>query len=131
MAATKEMNVLIANRLADVAIGSDPRTGPDEPALALVTDTIFRYRLVVVTAGQSRLRGGPRQWLWFVDPSGTDPDSEIGQMLSSLGRDERPHKGSENSRRSDHGGLERRLERRDRGQLQSAAQPVKTSVQRY
>jgi LysR family transcriptional regulator, low CO2-responsive transcriptional regulator len=85
VAATKEMNVLIANRLADVAIGSAPRTGPDEPALALVTDPIFRYRLVVVTAGQSRLRGGPRQWLWFVDPSGTDPDSEIGQMLSGLG----------------------------------------------
>jgi len=85
VAATKEMNVLIANRLADVAIGSDPRTGPDEPALALVTEPIFRYRLVVVTAGQSRLRGGPRQWLWFVDPSGTDPDSEIGQMLSGLG----------------------------------------------
>ena len=40
---------------------------------------------MVVTAGQSRLRGGPRQWLWFVDPSGTDPDSETGQMLSGLG----------------------------------------------
>jgi len=85
VAATKEMTVLIANRLADVAIGSDPRTLPDDPALALVTEPIFRYRLVVVTAGQSRLRGGPRQWLWFVDPSGTDPDSETGQMLSGLG----------------------------------------------
>jgi LysR family transcriptional regulator, low CO2-responsive transcriptional regulator len=85
VAATKEMNVLIANRLADVAVGSDPRTLPDDPALALVTEPIFRYRLVVVTAGQSRLRGGPRQWLWFVDPSGTDPDSETGQMLSGLG----------------------------------------------
>ncbi len=85
VAATKEMNVLIANRLADVAIGSDPRTLPDDPPLALVTEPIFRYRLVVVTAGQSRLRGGPRQWLWFVDSSGTDPDSETGQMLSGLG----------------------------------------------
>jgi LysR family transcriptional regulator, low CO2-responsive transcriptional regulator len=85
VAATKEMNVLIANRLADVAIGSDPRTLPDGPALTLVTEPIFRYRLVVVTASQSRLRGGPRQWLWFVDPSGTDPDSETGQLLSGLG----------------------------------------------
>ena len=85
VAATKEMNVLIANRLADVAIGCDPGTLPDDPALALVTEPVFRYRLVVVTAGQSRLRGGPRQWRWFVDPSGTDPDSETGQMLSGLG----------------------------------------------
>jgi len=85
VAVTKEMNVLIANRLADVAIGSDPRIVPDDPAFALVTEPIFRYRLVVVTAGQPRLRGGPRQWLWFVDPSGPDPDSETGQMLSGLG----------------------------------------------
>ncbi len=86
VAVTKEMNVLIANRLADVAIGCDPsKTMPDGPALPLVTEPIFRYRLVVVTAGQSRLRGNPRQWLWYVDPSGTDPDSEAGQMLSGLG----------------------------------------------
>jgi LysR family transcriptional regulator, low CO2-responsive transcriptional regulator len=78
---TKEMSVLIANRLADVAISS---AMPDDPALTLVTEPIFKYQLVVVTAGQSRLRGGPRQWLWFVDPSGTDPDSETGQMLSGL-----------------------------------------------
>jgi LysR family transcriptional regulator, low CO2-responsive transcriptional regulator len=84
VAATKEMSVLVANRLADVAIGSDQGTAAD-PALALVTEPIFRYQLVVVTAGQSRLRGTPRQWLWFVDPSGTDPDSETGQMLSGLG----------------------------------------------
>jgi len=82
VAATKEMSVLVANRLADVAISS---AMPEDPALALVTEPIFKYRLVVVTAGQPRLRGGPRQWLWFVDPAGTDPDSETGQMLTSLG----------------------------------------------
>jgi len=82
VAASSEMSVLVANRLADVAIGS---TVPDDPALALVTEPIFRYRLVVVTAGQPRLRGNPRQWLWYVDPSGADPGSETGQMLSSLG----------------------------------------------
>jgi DNA-binding transcriptional LysR family regulator len=86
VAVTKEMNVLIANRLADVAIGCDlQKSMPDNPALALVTEPIFRYRLIVVTAGQSRLRGNPRQWLWYVDPSGTDPDGETGQMLSGLG----------------------------------------------
>jgi len=82
VAASTEMSVLVANRLADVAIGS---TVPDDPALALVTEPIFRYRLVVVTAGQPRLRGNPRQWLWYVDPSGADPGSETGQMLASLG----------------------------------------------
>ena len=76
------MSVLVANRLADVAISS---AMPEDPALALVTEPIFKYRLVVVTAGQPRLRGGPRQWLWYVDPAGTDPDSETGQMLTSLG----------------------------------------------
>ena len=82
VAVTKEMSVLVANRLADVAIAS---AMPEDPALALVTEPIFKYRLVVVTAGQPRLRGGPRQWLWFVDPSGTDPGSETGQMLTGLG----------------------------------------------
>ncbi len=82
VAVTKEMSVLVANRLADVAISS---AMPEDPALALVTEPIFKYRLVVVTAGQPRLRGGPRQWLWFVDPAGTDPESETGQMLTSLG----------------------------------------------
>ncbi|HBW19953.1 MAG: LysR family transcriptional regulator [Streptosporangiaceae bacterium] len=82
VAMTKEMGVLVANRLADVAIGSAP---PDDPGLAVVTEPIFRCRLVVVTASQSRLRGSFRQWRWFVDPSGTDPGSETGQLLAALG----------------------------------------------
>ncbi len=81
VAVTQEMSVLIANRLADVAIAP---TMPDDAALGLATEPIFKYRLVVVTAGQPRLRGNPRQWLWFVDPSGTDPGSETGQMLTGL-----------------------------------------------
>src|SRR5580704_341735 len=81
VAVTKELGVLVANRLADVAIAP---TMPDDPALALASEPIFKYRLVVVTAGQPRLRGNPRQWLWFVDPSGTDPGSETGQMLTGL-----------------------------------------------
>jgi DNA-binding transcriptional LysR family regulator len=81
VAVTKEMGVLVANRLADVAIAP---IMPDDPALALASEPIFKYRLVVVTAGQPRLRGTPRQWLWFVDPSGTDPGSETGQMLTGL-----------------------------------------------
>src|SRR2546429_6517417 len=70
VAVTKEMSVLIANRLADVAISS---AIPDDPGMALATEPIFKYRLVVVTAGQPRLRGGPRQWLGVLGPSRTDP----------------------------------------------------------
>src|SRR5216684_1165761 len=81
VAVTKEMAVLVANRLADVAIG--PSVARD-PALPVVSEPIFRYRLVVVTAGQSRLRGNARQWRWLVDPSGTDPASDTGKLLTAL-----------------------------------------------
>ncbi len=56
----------------------------DDPALPVVSEPVFRYRLVVVTAGQSRLRGSPQQWRWLVDPSGTDPGSDTGQLLAAL-----------------------------------------------
>ena len=83
MAVTKEMGVLVANRLADVAIGSSETS---DPGLALVTEPIFRYRLVVVAAaGESAVRGSPRSWRWLVDPSGTDPGSDTGQLLATLG----------------------------------------------
>ncbi len=81
VAVTSEMAVLVANRLADVAIG--PAAAAD-PTLAVVSEPIFRHRLVVVTAGQSRLRGNPRQWRWLVDASGTDPGSDTGQLLAAL-----------------------------------------------
>ena len=81
MAVTHEMAVLVGNRLADVAIG--PSVASD-PGLPVVSEPIFRYRLVVVTAGQSRLRGSPAAWRWLVDPSGTDPESDTGQLLAAL-----------------------------------------------
>jgi len=81
VAVTDEMAVLVANRLADVAIG--PGVGRD-PALPVVSEPIFRYRMVVVTAGHARARGSPQQWRWLVDPSGTDPGSDTGQLLASL-----------------------------------------------
>jgi DNA-binding transcriptional LysR family regulator len=82
VAATKEMSVLVANRLADVAISS---SAAKDPGLAVVTEPIFRYRLVVVAAKQATLRGSARQWRWLVDPSGTDPGSDTGQLLAGLG----------------------------------------------
>src|SRR5260370_11728315 len=70
VAVTKEMGVLIGNRLADVAISS---AMPDDPGLALMTEPIFKYRLVVVTPGPPPLRGGPPHGLWFVAPARTGP----------------------------------------------------------
>ena len=81
VAVTKEMAVLVANRLADVAIG--PSVARD-PALPVVSEPIFRYRLVVVGARHSRLQGNASQWRWLVDPSGTDPDSDTGMLLARL-----------------------------------------------
>jgi LysR family transcriptional regulator, low CO2-responsive transcriptional regulator len=81
VAVTSEMAVLVANRLADVALG--PAVTPD-PALPVVSEPVFRYRVVVVTAGESRLKGNARQWRWLVDPAGTDPDSDTGRLLAAL-----------------------------------------------
>jgi DNA-binding transcriptional LysR family regulator len=80
VAATAEMPVLVANRLADMALGpslADPEAG-------LVSEPIFRYRLVVVTAGHSGPPGSPRGWPWLVDPSGVDPDSDVSRLLTRL-----------------------------------------------
>ncbi|HWG65402.1 MAG TPA: LysR family transcriptional regulator [Streptosporangiaceae bacterium] len=82
VAASGEMEVLVANRLADMAIGS---CGATDPSLAVVTEPIFRYRLVVVSAGNSRLTGSASHWRWLVDPSGTDPRSDSGRLLGRLG----------------------------------------------
>jgi LysR family transcriptional regulator, low CO2-responsive transcriptional regulator len=81
VAVTSEMSVLVANRLADVALG--PAVTPD-PGLPVVSEPVFRYRVVVVTAGESRLKDNPRQWRWLVDPAGTDPDSDTGRLLAAL-----------------------------------------------
>ncbi|HTU04935.1 MAG TPA: LysR family transcriptional regulator, partial [Trebonia sp.] len=52
--ASEEQPVLVANRLADVAIGPGV-TGEHEMAVA--SEPIFKYRLVVVAAGHWRPRG--------------------------------------------------------------------------
>jgi DNA-binding transcriptional LysR family regulator len=86
VAAAGELGVLIANRLADVAFGPGV-TGEHE--LPIVSEPIFKYRLVLVgpgeTAAQPRPRGPARQWRWLVDPSGTDPGSETARLLRRLG----------------------------------------------
>jgi DNA-binding transcriptional LysR family regulator len=82
VAVSGELAVLVANRLADVAIGTKMAA---DPALRVVSEPVFRYRLVVVTAGHARLRGSARQWRWLVDPAGADPGSETGRLLAQLG----------------------------------------------
>ena len=82
VAISGEMPVLVANRLADVAIGTSA-TG--DPALPIISEPIFKYRLVAVTGNNARPAGNGGQWRWLVDPTGTDPDSDIGRLLARLG----------------------------------------------
>ncbi len=81
VAVTKEMAVLVANRLADVAIGPDVAADQELP---VVSEPIFKYRLVVVAGGQSHPRGPAHQWRGLVGPSATDPDSDMGHFLARL-----------------------------------------------
>ena len=82
VAAAAEQPVLIANRLADVAFGPGV---PGENELPIVSEPIFKYRHVVVAAGDSRLRGPARQWRWLVGPAGTDPGTATARLLRRVG----------------------------------------------
>ncbi len=86
VAVTGEQGVLVGNRLADAALGPALTT---EQTMPMVSEPIFRYRLVVVSAGnsspRSRPSGPPQQWRWLVDPGGTDPGTETGKLLARLG----------------------------------------------
>jgi len=81
VAATGEMPVLVANRLADVALG--PYVGGDAH-LGLLSEPVFRGRMIVVASARSSPRGGAHQWPWLVDPSGTDPGSDTARLLRRL-----------------------------------------------
>ena len=78
LARVADMPVLVANRLADAALG---------PQLAGKVDSVavFRCNLVAVAAPDFRPRGGPERWPWLVDPSGADPDSGTACLLRQLG----------------------------------------------
>jgi LysR family transcriptional regulator, low CO2-responsive transcriptional regulator len=82
VAVSREVPVLVANRLADVAIGP---AVPADPSLPVVSEPIFKYRLVLVAAGHSRPRGNPRRWRWLVGPAAADPGSDVAQFLASQG----------------------------------------------
>jgi DNA-binding transcriptional LysR family regulator len=82
VAADSEMAVLVANRLADVALGG--AAAARDQQLQVTSEPVFRYKMVVVTSAQAKPRGPASQWLWLVDPSGTDPGSDSGRMLAAL-----------------------------------------------
>lgn len=87
VAATSEMRVLVANRMADLAIGPELATshplGADAD-LGVVSEPIFRGRLVIVGSGRTRPRGDATQWAWLVDSSATDPHSDVSTLLRRL-----------------------------------------------
>jgi LysR family transcriptional regulator, low CO2-responsive transcriptional regulator len=74
-----EMPVLLTNRLTDIALGPDLSRQP-----GLVSEAMFRYHLAVVGPAKSRPPGPVTGWQWLVDPSGTEPDSDVGRLLARL-----------------------------------------------
>jgi DNA-binding transcriptional LysR family regulator len=84
VAAASEMPVLVANRLADVALGPDlARPGGGEAEL--VSEPVFRCKMIAVTSPRGALRGSAASWPWLVDPSGVDPASDTSRLLRRLG----------------------------------------------
>ncbi|MGO8887104.1 MAG: LysR family transcriptional regulator [Streptosporangiaceae bacterium] len=81
VASTEEMPVLVANRLADMALGPSVAAGPFRE---IVSEPIFRYKIILV-AGRD-FPSGPAvgQALWLVDPTGADPRSDVGQLLARM-----------------------------------------------
>src|ERR1700722_8618930 len=75
--------------------GGHGRGVTGEHELPVVSEPIFKYRLVVVGPGETpgpgggtghpRPRGPARQWRWLVDPSGTDAGSDTARLLRRLG----------------------------------------------
>jgi DNA-binding transcriptional LysR family regulator len=88
IAGTREMGVLLSERLADVALGP-ALSGPDAPGV--VSEPLLRYRLLLIAGNQHPLHAGPlssiqalRGEVWLVDPTGTDPRSDVGRLLAGL-----------------------------------------------
>ncbi len=75
VATTDEMAALIEERLADVALG------PRLPGIE--AEAVMRYRLTLVGHPDLRVNGGGLTGLrWLVDPTGTDPRSDVGSLLA-------------------------------------------------
>jgi len=91
VAAATEMPVLVANRLADVALGPELAESPDGKGASdgsgqeLVSEAVFRCKLIAVASPRSATRGPSASWPWLVDPSGVDPASDTSRLLRRLG----------------------------------------------
>ena len=64
-------------------MGLGPALEP-EGAAELISEPIFRCRTIVVASPRTRPRGSAAQWPWLVDPSGTDPASDVSRLLTLL-----------------------------------------------
>jgi len=78
VATVAETRALLPNRLADVALGPDLRS---DAGIGLVSEPVFKYRMVLLAAPGFRATGSPSRWPWLVDSSGTDPESDTGRLL--------------------------------------------------
>ena len=89
IATSGEMQALLAERLADVALGP-VLAGPAAPGV--VSEPLLRYRLLVV-AGHAhpvhrahlRSLAALRHEEWLVDPTAADPESDLGRLLAHIG----------------------------------------------
>ena len=89
IATSNEMQALLAERLADVALGP-AMAGP--AANGVVSEPLLRYRLLIVAghahhAHRARVRSlaALRHEEWLVDPTATDPESDLGRLLVGVG----------------------------------------------
>jgi DNA-binding transcriptional LysR family regulator len=88
VASTAEMQVLLQERLADVALG--PKLTGDG-SVQLDSQPVMRCSLQLLTSPRSRLAGvrgiAPSALAdvdWLVDPAGTDPSSTVSQLIGRL-----------------------------------------------
>ncbi len=89
VATADEMAALIIERLADAAIGPS-LAGPAFPGL--ISEPLLKYRMTMICGDHHPLALAsdkvPLEALagqeWFIDPSGTDPASDVGKLLRSL-----------------------------------------------
>ncbi len=84
-----EMRALLSERLADVALGP-MLADPSVPGL--VSEPLLRYRMLFVAGQDHRAHGTIVSSLrslaheeWLVDPTATDPESDLGRLLARLG----------------------------------------------
>jgi DNA-binding transcriptional LysR family regulator len=88
VAESAEMAALLHDRLADVCFG--PHLS-GEPAAGLTSEPMMRYGLIVVASPGHRMASTTGiRWQalasenWLVDPSGVEPDREIGMLMAHL-----------------------------------------------